>query len=729
MLISIPVSLLLIKQQQDTRQRASGLNPDRTKYIILNKADGNITQETINEIKNKIEISNSGNTKLGIGLIISYLEKSDEQENDLINNLTSLSINNDIPILIKLDGISWWETRSDLWNWWDPSKEGYNPDNKYNVEWTSWNPDDAIKISWRNWGQQSRVKPHPNLASPKYIEEKQKDLRRILPIIQNWYDNLPPDKKYLFAGLVLDNELSIGLNHYYYPNGNSYVDPACEENSTCQDVANQRLCRWKASFGDPVCCNGDFECPQNQYCDIEDNSPTRPCSTRYYCASRNSTDSTPSASPIPTAPPGQTRVGGSCESNNPDNDPTTGLNFYLGTSGGLIQLGYAAVKTYGIKDSGDITINDLDEVIKKHAQMLAQTVQDTEFPQNSVFIHGGGNIQLNPTATFSYSNVVTNIVNPSWSFYDMAHNPADATGLSQALDQNTTKTWAAVEWLYTGGGKEGWKSAVNNTLNYRNNKLVAIYNWEGINNNTGAIDAINEILTESITTPPTPSPTPEAPTPTASPSATPTLTPTPTTIPTPTPSVPTPIPTNTPFPTPTPQPGNILIGLSLKLTGISNIEGNNNTPVNFQRTDAMLKIYNTNGQEVKEANGILIYNQETGLYEGKISIDSLEINQYFLKIKLDNTLFQILKNGQKQTVILTITEGQIEYALGQVNLISGDINNDNKIDLLDYNIIINCTKKLCSDEEKQQADLNDDGKIDMIDYNILLRNFSSIEGD
>lgn len=72
--------------------------------------------------------------------------------------------------MIELDGINYWQARPDLWNWWDKSKPGYNPENKKNVEWTDWTPDSAVKIGWRNWGSQHRVLPMPNLMSPAYLK-------------------------------------------------------------------------------------------------------------------------------------------------------------------------------------------------------------------------------------------------------------------------------------------------------------------------------------------------------------------------------------------------------------------------------------------------------------------------------------------------------------------------------------------------------------------------------
>lgn len=68
-----------------------------------------------------------------------------------------------------------------------------------------------------------------------------------------------------------------------------------------------------------------------------------------------------------------------------------------------------------------------------------------------------------------------------------------------------------------------------------------------------------------------------------------------------------------------------------------------------------------------------------------------------------------------------------------ITLPSGDINNDNKVDILDYNLLVSCygdkaSSSACGDN-KTRADLNDDGVIDGIDYNLFIRGLSVKEGD
>jgi hypothetical protein len=61
-------------------------------------------------------------------------------------------------------------------------------------------------------------------------------------------------------------------------------------------------------------------------------------------------------------------------------------------------------------------------------------------------------------------------------------------------------------------------------------------------------------------------------------------------------------------------------------------------------------------------------------------------------------------------------------------LISGDVNSDNQLNLVDYNIFLTCFgNKQCN--TKTQADLNMDGKVDEVDLNILYDQFATRQGD
>jgi len=143
---------------------------------------------------------------------------------DSVRNYLKASQESKVPVFVMFEGLDWWEARPDLWNWWDKSKPGYSPDNVNNVEWTGWDPSFAVKISWLNWGRQTRRAPAPNIASPRVLDATSEKLKLVIPIVAEWYAQLPSDQKYLLGGVKLGQEVGIGYNAYYYPHGNTFLE-------------------------------------------------------------------------------------------------------------------------------------------------------------------------------------------------------------------------------------------------------------------------------------------------------------------------------------------------------------------------------------------------------------------------------------------------------------------------------------------------------------------------
>ena len=199
-------------------------------YIVINAVLGE--DDEFNQFAATFGKAGGKDIPVGIGFIVSALDLTPDAAAKMLNRYLSLSLKYDIPVLVQLDAEQYWRKRPDLWNWWDKDKPGYNPDNRYNVEWTSWSPDSAVKIGWRNWGSQHRVLPMPNLMSPAYREAASTELKKLITIVVNWWRDLPDDKKYLLVGLKLGWESAIGVNNWYYPNGNSYLDKPVAEDPT-----------------------------------------------------------------------------------------------------------------------------------------------------------------------------------------------------------------------------------------------------------------------------------------------------------------------------------------------------------------------------------------------------------------------------------------------------------------------------------------------------------------
>jgi hypothetical protein len=56
--------------------------------------------------------------------------------------------------------------------------------------------------------------------SPDYRKACHDEMRIMVPLVMDWYKKLPPEKKHLFIGIKLGWESAIGVNSFYYPNGN-----------------------------------------------------------------------------------------------------------------------------------------------------------------------------------------------------------------------------------------------------------------------------------------------------------------------------------------------------------------------------------------------------------------------------------------------------------------------------------------------------------------------------
>ena len=204
-----------------------------TQFLMVNRIPGPgwgrgrpepVGREAFEEIKRALpEVPQSG-LRVGIGFIFSYFRTADDTSLlASLRQVLALAEATDTPVLIQLDGENWWDARPDLWNWWDPASPGFNPANRENVEWSGWTADQALKLAWRNWGRQLRVRPPPNLMSPRYRQACHEKMALLIPVVLQWWNALPAEKKDLLVGLKVGWESSIGVNAWYYPNGNDLL--------------------------------------------------------------------------------------------------------------------------------------------------------------------------------------------------------------------------------------------------------------------------------------------------------------------------------------------------------------------------------------------------------------------------------------------------------------------------------------------------------------------------
>lgn len=274
-----------------------------------------------------------------------------------------------------------------------------------------------------------------------------------------------------------------------------------------------------------------------------------------------------------------------------------------------------------------------------------------------------------------------------------------------------------------------WNLTADQYEIYRNNVIVAVGSVDGTYIDAGlspcttythkvvAIKYVNGIPIKSA------------------PSKTVTTTTTGCVIPTPT-RVPTPTPTTTIVPTATPVPStsfafNLLLhGLGVGGDSANSNGGGNTSPLRPARS-VSVQVFNSANALILTKAGTVSYNSGSGSFKGTIGMGTdLSGSVYTIKVKTDQFLRALVPGIQ------TVPAGNASQTvnLPTAVLINGDVNNDNTLDILDYNILIGCYSDLtpavsCTPANKILADLNDDGNVNQFDYNLFLRELVNRQGE
>ncbi|VGO13264.1 hypothetical protein PDESU_01820 [Pontiella desulfatans] len=382
----------------------------RTHGKVLNEGNpATFTTDALKDIARHFpEYSHTNEISVGVGCIFSYLHHDLDTVEESLKRFLKASEKANVPVWIKLDGEQWWENRPDLWNWWDPTKPGYDPANVKNVERSHWSEEYALKIAWRDWGRQIRILPPPNLMSPTYREACHGAMDRLVPIVADWYNRLPRQKKGLFVGLNVGWESGVGTSSYYHPNGNELL-------------------------GQP-------------------------------------------------------------EANDPPGGSTVNLDVL---SRGHQQIGYAAVSSAGLRSSGDITEDDLVEVIRLHLLDLSKKARELGIPKDKLYTHTFGNEKGEKL----YDAAVNDLALPGWSEYWNSTDIMKNKGVLRNLHRPGVRQWGSVEWLLLYPVEKGqlWYTAIKNTINAPGLNMMCIYNWEIVDTpSSEVIRMTNKVLDEGL---------------------------------------------------------------------------------------------------------------------------------------------------------------------------------------------------------------------------------------
>lgn len=181
-------------------------------------------------------------------------------------------------------------------------------------------------------------------------------------------------------------------------------------------------------------------------------------------------------------------------------------------------------------------------------------------------------------------------------------------------------------------------------------------------------------------------------------------------------------------PTPTNGPDETRILLTVSLPGISNRTGSAAAAPKRLARETKVEIYNASNQKVGEKTGNLVYDTSSKLYKGTISLGTgFTSGQYVVKVKMDNSLWKRIPG------IVTITANTDTNQTSQIQLVTGDLDQNNSLTVVDYTNFVKCFKgeSSCTDTLKVLADLDDDGtaKDDLDDLTILQKGFAVRDGD
>ncbi len=210
-------------------------------------------------------------------------------------------------------------------------------------------------------------------------------------------------------------------------------------------------------------------------------------------------------------------------------------------------------------------------------------------------------------------------------------------------------------------------------------------------------------------------------------------------------------------PTGTPSSGSTTASIAVYLEGID--ANNNNNPAHPTGRQLTLYFYKNNNYG-SDPTGNAANFKSTGILNFQTNADA-NSNQYYWALSnfpLGNITtgnYYVLAKSPEGSLRTLISSTPITITASKANTIidptvqgvvipvlkMGDINGDNSVNILDYNVIRDCyglnstgfIPSTCSTQEQAYkdatkgyfADLNDDGMIDGIDYNMVLRNLGT----
>ncbi|MHB1461861.1 MAG: hypothetical protein ACYC1M_11315 [Armatimonadota bacterium] len=157
-------------------------------------------------LSKSIGTQSDGRHLLGFGLGC-YTFEMEKQVPTRIRAAFAIARKYNVAVMLHFDFHVAWQSRPDLWNWYDPTKPGYNPANKQNVEWYGWDGP-ASKVRYLNWGVTERMPPPMCFTSKQIRKEWTRLIRDVItPTLKQEIAALKREGKVrLFAGVLVGSE-------------------------------------------------------------------------------------------------------------------------------------------------------------------------------------------------------------------------------------------------------------------------------------------------------------------------------------------------------------------------------------------------------------------------------------------------------------------------------------------------------------------------------------------
>ncbi len=174
-------------------------------------------------------------------------------------------------------------------------------------------------------------------------------------------------------------------------------------------------------------------------------------------------------------------------------DPRQGWTF-----GHKQPLGYAAVATSGIRKSGTLTREDIEQVVHEYLAKLCREAVRRGLPRDMLFTHQGGTFA--PwDKHMDFRPAINDDSIPGWSFYE--HDPQDSGSLAADLERAGRRQWAASEWWRGAADRAGWKRNFERALRFNRCRFVCVYNWESFAKFPEAHAAVRELAKAATSRP------------------------------------------------------------------------------------------------------------------------------------------------------------------------------------------------------------------------------------